>query len=200
MFLAQLANQGQHLVDLPGVQTVGGFVQNDDVRFSQNGLGQTYPLPVALGQVFDQPAGYLGKSGEGHGLLDLSGPVLLGQQLEPGAEVQIFQHRHVQIQGGLIGQIAHAPLGLLRLLQDVVAVDDDLTLGGGQISGDHVHGGGLTGAVQAQQTAYLALLDGQIQVIHRRLVAISLDQIVDFDHCVFLLTWIVRAFLPDDTN
>ena len=77
-----------------------------------------------------------------------------------------------------------------------MTVDDDLSLGGGKIAGDHVHGGGLACAVQAQQTADLALFYGQIQVVYCRLVAISLDQIVNFDHCVFLLAWIIRAPRP----
>ena len=56
MVLAQLPDHLPNLHHLLGVQTHGGLVQDDELRKTQNGLGQTHPLAVALGQIADNPA------------------------------------------------------------------------------------------------------------------------------------------------
>ena len=200
VLLPQRSDQCQHFIDLPGVEPVGGLIKDDDLRQTENGLGQPNPLAIALGQVPDEPAGYLLKPGELHRLLNVLGPLRFGQLLELGAEVQILTDGHVGVKRRLIRQVADAPLGLLGLFQNVVAVDDDLTLRGGQIAGDHIHRGRFAGTVQTQQTADLLRLNGQVQVVYRSLRAVALDQIVDLDQIGFLLAVDVSGMRPRISN
>ncbi len=182
VLFAELADQVADLNDLLGVQTHRRLVQDDDGREPQNGLGQAHPLAVALGQVVNEAALHAVQPGHVDDALDLGGPLVLGDVFQPGAEVQVLRHRHVHIHRRLLRQVADALFGLLRLLQDVVAVDDDFALGGGEITGHHVHGGGFASTIWAEKTVDFPFLDGQVQVVHRQVAAIPLDQIPEFYH------------------
>ena len=49
-------------------------------------------------------------------------------------------------------EVTDARLGLGRPIDQVDAADFDLAAGRGEIAGEHLHGGGLTGTVRAEQT------------------------------------------------
>ena len=125
--------------------------------------------------------------GQGQHLLELLLPLLLGDLLQLRAEAQILRHRHIRIQGRQLRQISDVLPGGLRLLQDVVALHQDLALRGGQIPGHHIHGGGFPGAVGPQEAKDLAVLHREAQVVHRVVVPVSLHQVLDLDHTNNLL-------------
>ena len=80
-----------------------------------------------------------------------------------------------------------AQQGGLRLVQNVMALDDDVALRGGQISGDDVHGGGLAGAVWPQKAEDLTVSHRKAQVIHGIVIPVPLYQIFYFDQTENLL-------------
>ena len=182
-----MADQFTDLHHLLGVQPHGGFIQDDDLRKAQNGLGQAHPLAVALGQVPDQPGAHLLQVGQSQHLVQLLLLLLSGDPLQLCAEGQILLHGHVRIQRRQFRQIPDTGLGSLRLLQNVVALHQDLTAGGGQITRHDIHRSGLSGAVWAQKAEDLAIFHGEAQMVHRIAVSIALHQISYFDHANDLL-------------
>ena len=185
--LGQVPDQIPDLHHLLGVQAHGGLVQNDDLGKAQDGLGQAHPLPVALGQVPDQPGAHVLQMGQGQDLIQLVLPLVLGDLLQLRAEAEILLHRHVGIQGRDLRQVPDAGPGGLRLLQNIVALHQHLALRGGQIAGHDIHRGGFSGAVRPQKAEDLAVLHREAQVVHRVVVPVSLHQIFDLDHTNNLL-------------
>ena len=157
VLFAQTSYHIPYLNDLFGVQSNGRLIQDDDRGLSQNGLGHAHPLPVALGQVSDQPFPDIRDFNQVHDLLYGVHTPWFRQFFNTGRKLQVFVHGHVHIQRRNLRQIPDAFFCGFRLLQYVVAVYDDLALCGAQITGHDVHGSGLPGAVRAQETVYLAV-------------------------------------------
>jgi hypothetical protein len=95
-----------------------------------------------------------------------------GQQREPAGEPR----EHVVVEYRLVGQVAHAAHHLGALLEAVEARDARRAAGGPQHAHKHLHGGGLAGAVGAEQAEHLALLDGEREVAHGDEVAVGLGE------------------------
>ena len=185
--LCQMPNEIPDLHHLLGIQAHGGLVQNDNLGEAQDGLGQADPLAVALGQVPDQPGAHILQMGQGQDLRQLVRPLLLGDLLQLRAEAQVLLHRHIRIQRRDLGEIADAGTGGLRLLQNIVALHQDLSLRGRQIAGHDIHCGGFSGAVRPQEAEDLAVLHREAQMVHRIVVAITLHKVFDLDHTNNLL-------------
>src|SRR3989441_10020546 len=71
--------------------------------------------------------------------------------LQLGDEAQVAGHRHVVVEGRALGQVADAAADLARLREDIEALDPDRAAGRRQEAGDDAHGGGLAGAVGAEE-------------------------------------------------
>ena len=198
--LAQVVDQRANLDHLCGIQADGGLVQDDDLGVAQQGGGNAHTLAIALGQVADQPLLHVFQTGAAGGALDAFQAGCLGADaFELRHKHQILPHRHVGVQRRLLGQIPDAGFCFPGFLHDVVTVDPDSAAGGGQISGDDVHGGGLAGAVGPQQTVNAAIFHGEADVIHRAVVAVALCQVVHFDqstHTPFLVLTGEKTPLP----
>ena len=59
MFAGKPADQRADLRDLQRIQPGRGFIQDEDIRISQQRLCQPHSLPVTLGQVADEPICHL---------------------------------------------------------------------------------------------------------------------------------------------
>ena len=68
--------------------------------------------------------------GELHNLVNGFLRILRVDALELGGEIQVFARGHVGVSGGCSEQIADGPFGLFGLLENIMAVDDDLALRG----------------------------------------------------------------------
>ena len=115
-------------------------------------------------------------------VLDLPVQLLLPQPLGLPHEAQVFLRRFAHIEGGLLRQVADEALGLVGFFKDIVAVDADVTLGGGKASGHDVHGGGFARAVGPQEAVDLPVLDAEGEVVHGLEVAVAFCQMLYFDH------------------
>ena len=54
MLFAQRADEVTNLENLSGVKTDGRLIQDDNIRIAEQGCGQSYTLPIALGQRANQ--------------------------------------------------------------------------------------------------------------------------------------------------
>ena len=195
MVLAQALNERADFDDLVGVEPHRRLVQNQYRRIADEGLCEADPLPIALGQVLDKPSVHVGDFHQPADLRDMLGAGQ-GAFLKIVHEVQIFAHRHVQIQRRLLRQVADVGLGLIRLLQHVVAVDFHNALRRRQIAGENVHGSGFSRAVRPQEPEDFALFHCEADMVHGAVPAISLRQVLYLDHGFAIPPVSIRAGKP----
>ena len=189
MLFAQLFHQGTDLDDLFRVETNGRFVQDQNRRIVDERLCQTHTLPVTFGQVLDDSAGNVADPAEIADVLQMRAPwqLALFQVID---KVQIAHDGHIQVQRRQLRQIADLCLCLDRIFQNVDAVNQCLSGCGADIAGEHIHGGGLSGAVRSQKSQDLTVLYGKADVVDRQLIPVLFRQMFDFNHpcdCLLLL-------------
>ena len=179
---AQLPDEVADLDDLRGIQTYGGFIQNDKLRAAQQRLRNAHPLTVALGQAADDPGQHFFQPGAAGGSQHLLLALRTLDPLELCRKVQILLHGHFRVERRLLRQVAHTGLGLLCLLRQTEAGHLYLALGGGQIAGKNIHNGGFARAVGPQQAVDLAVRHRKREILHGRAAAVGLAQVRNFDH------------------
>ena len=187
VILAQGADQIADLNDLLGVEAYRRLVENDDLGRADECAGDAHALAVALGQVLDDTTPDVP---DAHHLADLTDVSLAGElaALQLVVEVQVLVHRHVQVEGRLLGQVADLLFGVEGIPQHVDARHADPSRRGGEVAREDVHGGGLTRAVGPEEADDLALADGEADVVHGAVGAVVLDQMFDLDHGCFILS------------
>ena len=110
------------LDDLLGVEADGGLVEDQHGRVADEGLRHADALLVALGEVLHQPAAHVGELQHLHGPVHRLRARGARDALDLGDEGEVFPHGHVGVERRQLGHVADAPLHLVRLLEDVVAV------------------------------------------------------------------------------
>src|SRR5439155_14885702 len=128
--------------------------------------------------------------GEFLDVLDDLPPVVAVQAVGAGEEVEVFVDRNVAVVGQRVGDVTDEAVGLLRLLDDADAVDVGVAGGGLLEGGEDAHGGGLAGAVGADEAEDLAGGEGERDVAHGAGGAVVLAEVVDLDAhgCLRLLS------------
>ena len=181
MILPQFPDQIPDFDNLQRVQTYGRLVQNDNFRVSQNGLRDAYTLLIPFGQILDQPGTHGGQRGFGNH------PVHTVIQRFPfhpfglSHKIQVFLRRHIHIQRRQFRQISDAGFGFHRVFINIVTVDGDFSLRGGQTSCDDVHSGGFSGAVGPQKPIDPSFFHGKAHVSDSFKIAVPLYQMFNFD-------------------
>ena len=172
MAFAQLLDEGSNLNDLDGVQTDGWLIQDDDLGIAHQGLGDAHPLAIALGKSPDEAVADLCDAGAFHDCVQLVCQLLFLQTLGFPYKGQVLQGSLIDIDRGLLRQVADESLGLLRLLQNVKITDLDKSLRGGETAGHNVHSGGFPGSVGSQKAVDMSVFNLEGQVIDSQKVAI----------------------------
>ena len=149
MVFSQRFHQITDFDDLLGIQAYRRLIQNNDLRITDQCLSNTHALAIAFGQIFDQTLFHVRNLNSLHDLFQLHIALFLWHLLQVCYCDQIFPYGHVHIQRRDLRQITDALFGFLRLCQDIMPVDQDLSRCGGDISGHHIHCRGLSGTVRA---------------------------------------------------
>ena len=97
--LGYLPNQGPHLLRLGRVQPVGGLVQNQQLRISEDGLGHSHPLLITPGERRDGGQNLVLNTCFLNDSLDLRPLVGRAHPLQVGRIVEIIGNHHVLIYG-----------------------------------------------------------------------------------------------------
>ena len=194
MFLSQILYQISDLNDLFRIQSYCRFIQNDHVRITQNRLGKSHSLPVTFGQIFDQTVFHICDLNPVHDFFDHFILFVFRDFFQIRRKPHIFQNGHIKIKGRLFRKIAYTFPGFLRFFENIMSVYGYSSLGRGDIAGDNIHGSRLSCAVGAQKTVDFPFLYLKRKVVNCRMVSISLDQIVYFDHRFLLLFYRRRCF------
>jgi hypothetical protein len=147
--LREFFDEAAGLVDLRGVQAVGGLVQEQDGRVVEERGGEADALLVAFAERADAAGTHLGEPAAFDGALDGGVAGRAGDAEEACAELEILGHGHFGVERIGLGQVAQACQGFLSRVDGVEAVDRDMPDIGGQEAGDHPDGGRLARAVVA---------------------------------------------------
>ena len=110
-----------------------------------------------------------------------------GNALEIAAERKILIDAHLRIEGKLLRQIPDIPLCGVCFCENVVSVDPHRAGGCAEISGEDIHRGGLSRAVEPEKSHDLALADAEAHVRKRLLFPVIFDQMFNFDQLSSLL-------------
>ena len=184
MGLAQLFYQIPNFNDLDGIKAHGGFIQNDDLRRAQQGLGNTHPLLIALGKRGDPAAAHLFDSGALYGVLNLPLQFFSANSLGFPYKAQVFQRRFILIERRLLRQISDQPFGFFRLFENIITADPHMPFCGRETSGHDVHGGGLTCSVGAEKAVDLTAFYFNAQIGYCQVVSIPLCEMLDFNQVI----------------
>ena len=103
----------------------------------QDGLGQTYALPVALGKLADFFVGHVGYGAFLHGFVNARLEIRRGHSLDPADESQVFNDFHFRINRRRFRQVADALFDFHGVLPDVEAGHGSRAIGGRQEAGEH---------------------------------------------------------------
>ncbi len=170
-----------HLADLGRVEAVGRFVEDEEVREAEHGLGDGEALAHALGVGADRAGEGVAEARDLQGLLQVG--VLRRASGRLPVQLQVLAAGEVREEARALDERADpGEDGGARA--DRVAEDPDLT--GVRLDQAHQHaqGGRLARAVRTQEAEHLALLDAEGQVPHRvpvRRLGVPLAQVGDLE-------------------
>ena len=185
--LAQAGDQLADLDDLLGIKADSRLIHDDDLGVAHQRLRHAHALLVALGEVADQAMAHIGDLDQVVKIIQMRFLALAAHFLDFADELQVFFYRHIHIQRRQLRQVADAAFGLARLLQDIHSVDQDLSLAGGNIAGNHVHRGALARTVAPQETQNFALVDRKGNIVDRAFGTVTFGYVLKFDHTLALL-------------
>jgi hypothetical protein len=141
--------------------------------------GELHTLLVPERELLDAVAGTLGHAET----LDPVGGRVVGlagrQPVQPGEVLELVPDPHLRVQPSLLRQVADA---LAHLVVHGSAAPADLAGVRFQHAEDDPHGGGLAGAVGADEPEHLPLAHGERQVVEGDQVAVAAGQTLQFQH------------------
>ena len=142
-------DQGTHFVFLIRIETIGRFVQNQYRRVMQNGLSQTHPAFIPLGQGFNRLIHHVENASSFRCRLNRTMLVGAAQTTDISDEFQETVRRHVSIGRCAFRQVTQAGLDRDGILQHIMATHSHCTASRRQKAGNHFHGRRFTGAIGA---------------------------------------------------
>ena len=162
----QLGELGSHLGAQLGVQVGQRFVQQEDLRFTDNGAPQGDTLSLAAGQSLRLPVEQMGDVQDAGGLFHAALNFILRRFAQLQAERHVLKHSHVRVQRVVLEH--HGDIAILRRhVVDQLVADVQLTVGDFLQAGDHTQGGGFTAAGRTDQNDEFLVLDFQIEIGNR---------------------------------
>jgi hypothetical protein len=166
-------------VDGDRVEPGEGLVEHERLRLVDERNGELHPLLVAQRQRLDRLVGAVGDAQPLEQGVGAERGALAAQAGQPGEVDELVADAHVRVEPALLGHVAEAPpdLGADRL-----AAVADLSPVGLDHAEDDPHGGGLPGAVRAEEPADLAGRHRHGEVVGGDPVPEALGQPADLEH------------------
>ena len=162
-------------------------------------VGQAHPLAVALRQRPDQFLLHIPQVAEFFYRIDPLAVAPPAHALEGRPVFEVFLHPHFGVKSHIFRHVADPRAHLARLAGHVEPGHACSPARGGQIARQDPHRRAFPCPVGTEKTDDFALLDREIQVIHRRDTGIFLGQSFNLDHsaqaCSFLRDRAERAYM-----
>jgi len=182
VFFAEAFDEFANGADLVGVEAVGGFVEDKEGRVVDEGIGDADSLAEALGEGFDHLAAGALEAALVEDFVEAAFEVAAAEAFDLAAEGEVFPDPHVEVEGDGLGEVADLASGGEGVAEDIVPIHAGEAGGGGEVAGEHAEGGGLAGAVWAQEADHLSEPDGEGNIVHGGVPGVALGEMVDFDH------------------
>ena len=167
----QILDQRSDLANLIGIQPDRGLIKNDHVGFVNDCLGNPHSLLVTLGQRANQASTHVAQAATILASRQRLVKHIFPDFVQAASEAQVFVDFEFPVQGRHFGQIANARLRLTWLLNQINAANADLSRRGGEIAGQHLHGGGLARSVGTEQAKDFTTLELQGNIAHCAITA-----------------------------
>ena len=117
----QALDQVPRLVDLLGVETGGGLVEDQHIRIVNDRLRQAYALAIAFGKFTQQFVLHIRNGAALANVIDPLPQLRAGKPFKLADERQVFGGFHLRVERRGFGKISNALLDFERLLQDIEA-------------------------------------------------------------------------------
>ena len=179
-----------------GVQVGERLIHQEELRLNDNRAGDGHTLALTAGHLrrvaLEQVLDLRRLRRLVHALVDF----FFGELLELERIGDVVVHRHMRPDGVALEDHGYAAL-TRKLVQNALAVDQDIAAGNLFQSGDHADGRRLAAAGRAEEDDELALLDVQVHVIdnQRPILGVALFEVLylqithdSFSSCP-MLTW-----------
>ena len=159
MFAGQSADRLERFIDLNRIEAGGRFIENQNRRIGNEGIGETDPLPIPLGQCRKQTPSDFPHAAAFEAFLDAGRAPGMIDPFQFRTERQVFFNPHFAVQRYAFGQVADLPANLGRVVHDVVPGDGCRALRGGQVRREDAHDRRFAGAVRPEKADEFAGLD-----------------------------------------
>lgn len=166
--LALLGENADEVLELDagfGVETGGGFVENEDVGIVKQGTPKAESLAHAFAEFVAEPVGEAGKIGELHDLGDALDSFFAAITESASKEVEILQHGHVAVGAVVVGHPADAAADFGGIVDDVDSAD----FGSARVRvverRENAHRGRFSRSIGTDEPDDLAALDGEGNVV-----------------------------------
>ena len=182
MIAGELLDELPCFDDLFRVEAGRRLVEDEDVGIMDERLRQTDALLVAFRQLAGQPVRHVVDPRARHDVLDALAPLVSRHPFYSGDEIEILDDAHVGIERRRFRQVAGAPLGLERLVEDVEPGDNRLAFGGRHEPRQDPHRRRLAGPVGAEKAEDFAALDAEADIVDRGDAAVAFREVLDLNH------------------
>src|SRR5882762_7516876 len=119
MVLAEVFDQLANGTNLVRIQANGWFVQNDQFRLVDKGVGQPNALLVTFGEVANDFTVDISQPALLHDGLGALAAAAALESFKRRAKAKVFTHPHVAMQRVIFRHVADAPTDLISLAEDV---------------------------------------------------------------------------------
>ena len=179
---AQPADVLPEVPDLVGIEARGRLVHDEHVGVMQQRLRHPDPLAEAPGELSDGLLHHLVERAEGGHFPDAGGQPAGRDLAGFPEEAEQFRRGHVRIERAVLGQVAE-PAGRVEALRvDIQPGDLGGAPAGREIAGQHLHRGGLPGAVRPQEGDDLPPGNREAHALDGHERPIELAEIARLDH------------------
>ena len=161
----QLDDQVAHLLAADGIEPGHRFVEDDQLRIAHQRLRDPDPLQHALGELAQGPAARVVEADARDQAIGAAASLRRRHVAQRADEIQELFRREVIVEVGALGQVADPALG--RQARHRQPQHLGAPAGREDEAHQHLEGGGLAGAVGAQEPEDLAAMDVEADVFHR---------------------------------
>src|SRR6185437_16118896 len=150
-------------------------------RLVHERIGETDALTVAFGQVPDDLPPHVGQTALLHHNVNAFAAAPDAKAFQPGAELEVFAHPHVEMQRVVFRHVTDAPSDVVSLAENIEARNARGTGSCGHEARKHAHRCALARTVGSQKADDLAATNREGQTVHRRVTGVALGQVFDLD-------------------
>ena len=179
---AEVADEIADEADLVRIESDGGLIKDEEVRFVNHRVGQAHALPEALRELPDDFFSDLIEAAHLEDIAHALGEAALGDTLQSSSVAEKFTNAHVEVERDIFRQVADVLARFEGLGKNIEPRDAGPSGGGGQVACEHPHRGGFSGAIRAQESHDFALLHGKVDTVHCGDGTEAFRELFDLDH------------------